>query len=454
MSGESMRDPSNEQLSRALLCLHHASAEVAFGSAGSRSKADLLLDASRLARTLPEASEDSQVLMVFRHDRYAFAVGLLAAWQRGHRVALPPNTQRDSIWRVADQSQTVEILHDTESGEGLSVLSALQKAPPLALAGDGYQLPVSLRDAPLLIAYTSGTTERPRPYRKLASQLLAEAIVLRDTFGLHRARVVGTVPPGHIYGLLFTVLVPLCAGGAFLRETLLFPEPIADRVASHAATVLVTVPAHLRGFGVLQRDALSSLDRVFSSTAPLSESTARDFQGSQSRRVTEVFGSTETGGIAWRQRDYHSSERHYPANNAAWQPLPGVAICADAEGHLLVKSPFVDREPGSDAAYRTEDLVALADDGSFEHRGRADGVVKIGGKRVSIPAMEATLRALDGVTDVAIVAVSNPTDRGKTLLAAVCGEVVDSDRLRGALGQIVRSVDAAAAVPRAFTAAA
>lgn len=107
-----------------ILGQHDGDTIVAFGSAGERSARDLLDDCSLLAGMLPEPHPASQVLLVFRHDRYAFTVALLAAWQRGHRVALPANTQRDSIWHVADRPETVQILHDTESGEGLVVAAA------------------------------------------------------------------------------------------------------------------------------------------------------------------------------------------------------------------------------------------------------------------------------------------------------------------------------------------
>ena len=51
--------------------------------------------------------------------------------------------------------------------------------------------------------------------------------------------------------------------------------------------------------------------------------------------------------------------------------------------------------------YRTRDLVCLSD-GSLEHRGRADGYAKIGGKWVDVGALEAALRDA-GCAEVAIV---------------------------------------------------
>ncbi len=86
------------------LVQHRAADLVAFGNLGARTAADLLRDTALLAQQLPRPSEGSEVLLVFRHDRYAFAAALLASWSAGHAVALPPNTRRESIWKTETHS--------------------------------------------------------------------------------------------------------------------------------------------------------------------------------------------------------------------------------------------------------------------------------------------------------------------------------------------------------------
>ncbi|HAU81132.1 MAG TPA: AMP-binding protein, partial [Stenotrophomonas sp.] len=89
---------------------------------------------------------------------------------------------------------------------------------------------------------------------------------------------------------------------------------------------------------------------------------------------TEVFGSSETGGVAWRR---------WSAARPQWHPLPGVAWRID-EGCLAVRSPHL----ASEDWWLTQDR-AVADDGhSFRLLGRADRIVKIEERRVSLDALE------------------------------------------------------------------
>ncbi|MFY0542162.1 AMP-binding protein [Nannocystis pusilla] len=69
------------------------------------------------------------------------------------------------------------------------------------------------------------------------------------------------------------------------------------------ATVLVSTPAHLRGLTVLTRGDLPPLSRVFSSGAPLPRATADELLTKLGLQVTEVYGSSETGGIGWRRHE-------------------------------------------------------------------------------------------------------------------------------------------------------
>ena len=80
----------------------------------------------------------------------------------------------------------------------------------------------------------------------------------------------------------------------------------------------------------------------------------------------------------------------------------------------FVADPF-----GSGARlYRTGDLVRWRPDGCLEFIGRADHQVKIRGHRVELGEVESCLRAQQGVSDVAVLAVDDP-DLGTQLAAYV-----------------------------------
>jgi hypothetical protein len=150
---------------------------------------------------------------------------------------------------------------------------------------------------------------------------------------------------------------------------------------------------------------------------------AADFEDRHGLAVTEILGSTETGGIAWRDRGRAAAP--------PWRPFAEVGVSVGDEGRLRVDSPFV--HPDLPRPFETADLVELQADGRFVHLGRADGVVKIGGRRVSVQDVEDQLRAQSGVRDAAVVAVPASGARGQQLLAAVSPASVDVDALKPAL---------------------
>lgn len=389
--------------------------EVAFGPEGAKFKSDLLSDALRLADALPEPTENSHVLLVFRKDRYLFAAALFAAWMRGHSVALPPNTRRGAILNLKERPGTVAVLHDTDSGLPLRVQAVLGNHQRQPLPLNSAATPITPPKV-LATVFTSGSTGEMTACPKTAEQLLGEANMLRETFLEDAARadapqrIVSTVPPGHIYGLLYSVLAPLIGGHAFLRDTPLLPEAVANRISEFNAQVLVTVPAHLRTLISADAARFASVRRVLSSTAPLAESTANEFYAHTGKDITEVLGSSETGGIAWRLR----------SRGEDFQPLPNVNVALDSAGRLLVDSPYIDGDV--ERPYVCADLAELHEDGTFRHIGRADGIIKVGGRRVSLPEMQRWLTSNDGINDAALTSVPTSGGRGHSILAAVVAD--------------------------------
>ncbi len=142
---------------------------------------------------------------------------------------------------------------------------------------------------------------------------------------------------------------------------------------------------------------------IFSSGGPLALSSALDASAKLGRTPVEVLGSTETGGVAWRQQE---------SDGALWTPLPQVEIASDADGALAVRSPFT----GGHEFVVMGDQVSRHADGRFSLHARLDRIVKIEGKRVSLPRVEEALRGLDDVTDAAVIDLP---ERGGALGAIV-----------------------------------
>ncbi len=437
-----------------ILAHHEAGDLVAFGAAGERSAARLRADVARVAAVIPrQVADDHREILCVASDRYHFTVGLLAAWQRGHRVALPPNVQPDLLQSMADGPAISLVIHDTDELTGLDLrplLAEEARATPVD-AADLAPLPAARG---LVSVWTSGSTGEHQPHRKTAGQLFAEALVLAEHFGLatgradaagtkaagaperRGVRVAATVPSHHIYGLLFSVLVPLVSGGAFLRETPLHAGVVKAALEDTQADVLVSVPAHLRALRILDPGQLPALMRVFSSGAALPAATARMLFGRFGLEVTEVLGSTETGGMASRL----SGAQREPA---LWEPLPHVQIDVGPEGRLLIDSPFL--PPDGPRPWVTADRVELvgreggregARDGGdgerrrFRHLGRIDGVVKVGAKRVALAEIERRLFEIEGVEDAAVTVVEVEGARGRETVGLVVAPGLSPEHLR------------------------
>src|SRR5690606_133717 len=220
-------------------------------------------------------------------------------------------------------------------------------------------------DACTLVLFTSGSTGEPAAIRKALRQLDAEVAALEAAFGalLEGATVQGTVAHQHIYGLLFRVLWPLSARRPSARRRIAYVEQLAT--PDDPAMVLVASPAHLKRLPPARDWRLLSqaLRLVFSSGGALPADAARDVSRHWRQAPVEVFGSTETGGIAWQRAD---------GRRAPWQPLPGVDWRLDGE-ILQVRSPHL---PGGDW-WTTSDRACASDDGRFRLLGRADRIVKL-----------------------------------------------------------------------------
>jgi acyl-coenzyme A synthetase/AMP-(fatty) acid ligase len=257
------------------------------------------------------------------------------------------------------------------------------------------RLPSGDRDLPMLrgtdpevVFFTSGSTDAPKAVAKRLSCLELEAAVLARILPLPPCEVEATVSHQHIYGLLYRVVWPVLAGHVSRIAASDYWEQLADRLGDR--TILVTSPVHLTRMpeGLPWQDMRPAL--IVSSGAPLPFQAACDAATKLGKLPTEVLGSTETGGVAWRQQT---------GPDTSWTPFPGLTLAADPAGCLLVRSPFI----GNDQPFAMADRVAFQADGGFRLLGRMDRVVKLEGKRVSLPRVEQALLGLAEVSDAAVV---------------------------------------------------
>ncbi|MBS7557405.1 AMP-binding protein [Pseudomonas sp. RC4D1] len=310
-------------------------------------------------------------LALHLEDAVDLAVALLGAWRAGVSVLLPADLQAQTRQRWAAD---VDLwLTDQDPP-----LQPLQAAPlePAELDLDACQLSLC----------TSGSSGEPKRIEKNLRQLANEVQALEHLWGadLGPAWIIGSVATQHIYGLLFRVLWPLCAGRPFVRRQLPFPEDLQRASRECPAFAWVASPALLKRMGDnLDWPALSPVRRVFSSGGALPAEAASGLQQRLQQWPTEILGSSETGGIAWRQ------------GPELWQPFAEVHLSQDSDGALLIASPYL--PPGH--VEHTADAARIAADGRFELLGRLDRIVKLEEKRISLPMLEQALEQHDWVAE-------------------------------------------------------
>ncbi len=323
---------------------------------------------------------------LYQRDGLEFLAALLAVWRLGKQVLLPANNLPATIAQLQQHTRCF-------AGEfpGIdSINPAAESAPLIDLA-------TTIHPELALMLFTSGSSGAPEPVTKSFAQLEAELELLEQFRGeqLAGACITGSVSHQHIYGLLFRLLWPLASGRPFISRERNYWEELAADVNQHPRVAIVTSPAHLNRISPIT--FTTSPCTIFSSGAPLSADAAQAASGQLECAVTEVYGSTETGGIAWREQ----------TKSADWQCLPGVSVgVAQATGLLQVKSVHL---PGVDW-FITADIARITDVG-FSLQGRADRIAKIAGKRISLTAVEQLIQAHPLVHEVRVVALPERGDR-------------------------------------------
>ena len=337
-----------------------------------------------------------QRIAVHLEDAADLAIALLGAWRAGVSVLLPADLQPQTRQRWSGE---VDLWLTDQADD--AHLSEYRHAPLSATALD--------LDCCTLSLCTSGSSGEPKRIDKTLRQLANEVEALEQLWGadLGEACLIGSVATQHIYGLLFRVLWPLCAGRPFVRKQLAFPEDVQRASREHPAFTWVASPALLKRMGDnLDWPALSAVRRVFSSGGALPAEAAQSLQQRLKQWPTEILGSSETGGIAWRQGD------------DLWQPFAGVELSQDSEGALLIASPYL---PAGHIEH-TADAARIAADGRFELLGRLDRIVKLEEKRISLPMLEQALMAHDWVCDARLgVVQENRASLGALLVLSEQG---------------------------------
>ena len=368
--------------------------------------------AAGLKKTLTRRGAEKSVCLC-TENKVVVAASVLASLSGACKLILPYAFSSHALMEMYDATGFDAAIADhPEEMPGVEIITPF--------AGNISDLsPDDMRDPDqsFLRLFTGGSTGKPRVWSKSPRNLLAEAFYLRDKFALtNKDLFIATVPPYHIYGLLFSILLPFVSHGRILPEIYTFPQEIISTINRHKATVLVSVPIHYRSLKV---DYLSipSLKTAFSSSGVLNRSDATHFLKKTGLGIHEIYGSTETGGVA---------SRSIRENTDSWKPADVVSWRLSGK-RLAVRSDFISRELEKDADgfCVTGDEVQPDKNGRFILLGRADGIVKVAGKRVDLLDVQNKIQMLPTVRDTVVIALPAEKGRESVIAALVACELTE-----------------------------
>jgi len=187
----------------------------------------------------------------------------------------------------------------------------------------------------------------------------------------------------------------LAKGHIIDSEQIQYPEHIAQRLKNIRYAALVSSPAQL---GRLCADNVLVPERdkikwLFSSGGPLNNEHAETLFNQLARPATQVFGSTETGGIAYRQVTQ-------AAVDVPWQPFNGNYLSLNHEGRLMLDSAILEQ-----SNFPLDDRALVHKNGQFKLLGRIDRTIKIEEKRLNLDELESYLQSHDWVKEVKVVVI-------------------------------------------------
>jgi acyl-CoA synthetase (AMP-forming)/AMP-acid ligase II len=367
--------------------------EGAFSDGKYKRWRDLFRDTAALRAVIASSPKSKWVL--HSDDCWYFLTAFIALFQCKKQVLLTANVTPGYLADITGSGEDTGVLSDADIPGAVSIPGILNAAPE----GEVTHVPFNPVESVFTI-FTSGTTGKPKaiPHRIVEFEVnIGFPPEWVEAWGARKTAV--TVDHHHIYGLVFSVILPFTLGVPFRRRRIDTPEEF--RGLSDVPYFIITTPAFLKR----ATDSLTKLAMkepwIIASGGFLPQDTAEKVNALFGFWPIDIYGSTEGSGIAYRQSK----------DGPEWTPFSSIKVSTNEAGCLVSHLPIPNVPP-----IPTGDLAEALPDGRFILKGRADSIVKIEEKRISLPEMEQRIMESGMAKDVCVVALE---DRRQYLAAAI-----------------------------------
>lgn len=195
-------------------------------------------------------------------------------------------------------------------------------------------------------------------------------------------------------------------------------------------TLVITTPLFIKALAKVSDNKELTKSLFISSTGPLHLDDVTLFQERYKTTVMQLFGSTETGGIAYKK-----------GVSNEWKSLKYVSIQSEDE-RLTLSSPFISKYlleskiTELKQPFKTQDIVAINGD-SFTLLGRANKLIKIAGKRISALEIESIIETIEDVEKavVSLVYKKELLRSEQILITLLAKEKIDKRLIKDKIAQ-------------------
>lgn len=275
-------------------------------------------------------------------------------------------------------------LADATQLQSVDAAEALYRQPTLARWQ--HVAEQALRAAPPTMRFrTSGSTGAPKTCVHELAGLMQEMQAMAAAIGPVQ-RIVCAVRCHHIYGFLFSILLPHAMGQPELPLLdLQGRPPLALASQLQAGDLVIGFPDWWRAVARTSGPLPPGVTGV-TSTAPCPDEVCLALQALGLGRLLHIYGSSETSGIGWRAWPAPHYQLH-----PFWQALP--------EQSQVLQRSWPD---GQRSLVTLQDHICWHGDRHFLPGPRLDGAVQIAGVNVHLNQVRERLRQHPAVADVAL----------------------------------------------------